>query len=72
MRTDANTGTISHALGWLGAPGDDDDNYATLWGKRVKFCARHTHRLFTWGQDSSGRNESVNSGVRCACAQVNW
>lgn len=63
LRTDANSSTISHALCWLGKPGVDDGNYATLWGKRRKFCARFTYSLFTWGQDSSQRNESMNSGA---------
>lgn len=64
LRTDANSDTISQALRWLGVPGVDDDNYATLWGKRRKFCARFTYTRFTWGQDSSQRNESMNSGAR--------
>lgn len=63
LRTDANATTVSKALDWLGVPGVDDNNYATLWGKRLKFCARHTYSLFTWGQDSSQRNESMNSGA---------
>jgi hypothetical protein len=64
LRTDANDGTITRALAWLGKPGADDDNYATMWGKRRQFCARFTYQLFTWGQDASQRNESMTSGAR--------
>ena len=64
LRTVANDGAITRALAWLCTPGVDDDNYATMWGKRRQFCARFTYRLFTWGQDASQRNESMNSGAR--------
>ena len=64
LRTEANDGSITRALAWLGKPGADDDNYATMWGKRRQFCARFTYRLFTWGQDASQRNESMNAGAR--------
>ncbi|KAJ1641001.1 hypothetical protein T492DRAFT_1138618 [Pavlovales sp. CCMP2436] len=39
----------------------DDENWGTLWGRRRQFCARHTHSRFTFGADSTGRSESINS-----------
>ncbi|KAJ1631857.1 hypothetical protein T492DRAFT_869338, partial [Pavlovales sp. CCMP2436] len=62
--SDFASGPIEAVLAWLGKPGQDDDNWGTLWGRRQQFCPRFTHSRFTWGADSSGRCESINSVLK--------
>jgi len=62
--SDFASGPIEAVLAWLGKPGKDDDNWGTLWGRRQQFCPRFTHSRFTWGADSSGRCESINSVLK--------
>ncbi|KAJ1626086.1 hypothetical protein T492DRAFT_910342, partial [Pavlovales sp. CCMP2436] len=55
---------IAAVLAWLGKPGQDDENWGTLWGRWRQFCARHTHSRFTFGADSTGSSESINSVLK--------
>ncbi|KAJ1637739.1 hypothetical protein T492DRAFT_287017 [Pavlovales sp. CCMP2436] len=61
QKNDLASGPIEADLTWFGKPGLDDDNWGTLWGRRKQFCSCFTHSRFTWGADSSGRCEGVNS-----------
>lgn len=62
LRTEANGRAIDRELKWLGDPTAAVEDPASLWGRRWQAFARYTHQRFTFGQNSTIRSESINSG----------
>lgn len=62
LRNDDNGRSLDRELKWLGDPDAEEEDPASLWGRRTQVFARFTHERFTFGQNSTTRSESINSG----------